>query len=118
MPTGLDSKRQQEHLLLLAEYAEHMVGEPLVIVGDLNMVAESPAYARLAKTFTDAHVAAGSGLGFTFPQDLTIGDQCIPGPFVRLDFVFYNTALTALTSQVRCLPGSDHCLVMTELMVD
>ena len=115
LPTGLDGARQQEHLIWAAEYAEELAHEPLVLVGDLNMVAESPAYHRLTDSFVDTHVAAGFGMGFTFPQDLRLGGRGIPGPFVRLDYIFHSSAFTTLSSQVRCLPGSDHCLLAAEL---
>ncbi len=89
--------------------------QPVIIVGDFNMHEHSPAYKTLTYTYQDAFVKAGRGFGFTFPYGLHMGRFSIPGPFVRLDYLFHSTHFTTHTARVACEGTSDHCYLITNL---
>lgn len=92
-------------------------GGPAVVLGDFNMAEHSRAYRLLSRQLTDAFCEAGNGLGFTFPQDVWIGGWQVPGPFVRLDYIFHSTDLMTRHVVVTCSGASDHCLVTADLML-
>lgn len=87
------------------------------MLGDFNMAEHSRAYRLLSRQLTDAFREAGNGLGFTFPQDVWIGGWQVPGPFVRLDYIFHSTDLMTRHVVVTCSGASDHCLVTADLML-
>jgi endonuclease/exonuclease/phosphatase (EEP) superfamily protein YafD len=91
---------------------------PVVVAGDLNSTDQSDAYALLQSRLTNAHQAAGWGLGHTFPADGTrhIGGTSIPARLMRLDMIFYSDELVALDSYVSATHGaSDHMPVLATL---
>ena len=82
---------------------------PAVIGGDFNSNERSVAYRRLVDAgFRDAQREAGSGMGFTWPNDRG------PGPVLRIDWL-----LTRGLTPVRALVGdggaSDHRPVVADL---
>jgi vancomycin resistance protein VanJ len=82
---------------------------PLLVVGDLNTTERSLAYQALTNVLRDAYREVGWGFGFTFPYRLRVGDHRLPGPFLRLDHIFYSHDLDASWARVACRLGSDHC---------
>ncbi|MDX1993092.1 MAG: endonuclease/exonuclease/phosphatase family protein [bacterium] len=77
---------------------------PTILAGDFNLTPQTADYARIRRTFSDAHREAGQGLGFTFGPREGIG-RFFPWfrvalPIARIDFVFYRDGLRALASQV------------------
>lgn len=88
---------------------------PVLVMGDLNMSDQSRPYVVLRRSLRDAFWEAGSGLGFTFPANRRVGKLAIPGPLVRIDYIWFNDALYALEAGVGCRGGSDHCYVLARL---
>ncbi|MBN1920090.1 MAG: endonuclease/exonuclease/phosphatase family protein [Anaerolineae bacterium] len=89
--------------------------EPVIVLGDFNMAEHSRAYRLISHQLTDSFHEAGQGWGFTFPQDVWIDGWQIPGPFVRLDYIFHSADLQASHAEVVCRGASDHCLVTADL---
>lgn len=110
-PTGFSDKAHERQVADIAQRAVALEG-PVLVLGDFNMSDQGPAYARLSKTLKDAYREAGWGFGFTFPRGLTLGRVPLPGPLVRIDYVFYSGDLYAEQAWVGCGGGSDHCYVM------
>lgn len=116
VPTGLDYGIREAEMEDLVARATRLRG-PVLILGDFNMNEYTRPYRVLSRRFTDAYHQAGQGFGFTFPQDVIVGDIRIPGPFARIDFIFTSSALTVLSAEVECNGASDHCYVTSQLGV-
>jgi endonuclease/exonuclease/phosphatase (EEP) superfamily protein YafD len=100
---------------LLARIAQ--TSGPLLVMGDLNTMPFQPNVQRLQAILTDAFVAAGSGLGYTFPADGSA--YGLPSyPFMRIDYIFYNAAWRAEQTWVGTIEGSDHCYVAADLLLE
>lgn len=87
------------------------------MAGDFNCTDRSDVYATLAKVLTDAHRAAGWGLGPTYPAygGHYHGIPIIPRQ-VRIDMIFHSRELMALRSNVGSTHGeSDHLPVTARL---
>ncbi len=82
----------------------------VLVMGDFNMGDQSRGYVVISSHLRDAFREAASGLGFTFP----VG-RGLPGPLVRIDYIFHNDALIARRAYVGCRGGSDHCYVVADL---
>jgi endonuclease/exonuclease/phosphatase family metal-dependent hydrolase len=88
---------------------------PVLLLGDLNMTDQSPAYRFLAAELQDAHRQAGWGFGFTYPYRLRLGGLPVPGPVVRIDYILFSEHYCATWTRVACGGGSDHCYLVAEL---
>jgi len=88
---------------------------PVLVMGDLNMSDQSRPYVVMRSAMHDAFAEAGWGLGFTFPVNRRLGGLSLPGPLVRIDYIWFNDALYALEARVGCQGGSDHCYVLARL---
>lgn len=81
------------------------VGDPVILLGDINATSRAGAYRRLAARLTDAHrTPAGRGLRIaTFPAAL---------PFLRIDHIFVSEGVEVLSLKVATSPNagvaSDH----------
>jgi len=92
------------------------VTAPVVVQGDFTMSDQSRAYSALTTSLQDSFREAGTGLGRTFPNSLHLGRVRIPGPLVRIDYVFHSPQLQATAATVNCIEGqSDHCAVVVVL---
>lgn len=87
-------------------------GVASVVAGDMNCRPGSPVWSALAARGTDAHVAAGTGDGFTFRST---------APFERIDGVFAEAPIRVVSAQVIASPdtplATDHCPLLVELEV-
>ncbi|MSP14364.1 MAG: hypothetical protein EXR62_15605 [Chloroflexi bacterium] len=118
LPTGQYNDGESEINELIQRLA--VLNKPLVVLGDFNLSDQSHAYTQMTKVFKDAFREAGWGFGFTFPNDVTleqtrIGQVSVPGPFVRLDYIFYSADFRAQEAHVTCKSGSDHCYLVAQL---
>jgi len=78
-------------------------GMPAIVGGDFNSTERSAAYRTLARAgFDDAHRAAGSGAGFSWPAD-----GQLPWPVFRIDWLF-GRDLVAVDEWVDRAGPSDH----------
>jgi endonuclease/exonuclease/phosphatase (EEP) superfamily protein YafD len=84
-------------------------GEPLILLGDLNVTEREPIYATLAAGLRDAHREAGTGVGATWRP---ARGMAAPLALLRIDYLFSSPNVTPLAVTTDCTPrGSDHCLV-------
>jgi len=88
---------------------------PVLVMGDLNISDQSRPYLVIRSALHDAFAEAGWGFGFTFPVNRRVGALTLPGPLVRIDYIFHNDALHAAQASVGCRGGSDHCYVVARL---
>lgn len=77
---------------------------PVLLAGDFNLTDRTYDYRRLADALTDAYVAAGSGLGLTFPS----ADRWGLGPLIRIDYIWTGPTVSAREVKVVDSAGSDH----------
>ncbi|MGA7731795.1 MAG: endonuclease/exonuclease/phosphatase family protein [Chloroflexia bacterium] len=84
--------------------------DAVLLMGDFNVTEREPAYNDLSAGLTDAHIAAGSGVGATWRPAQMMGQ---PFGLLRIDYIFSSLNLMPLTLDVDCTPhGSDHCIVL------
>jgi vancomycin resistance protein VanJ len=99
---------------------------PLLMGGDFNMPLQAPAYRTLTSNLIDAHVAAGEGLGFTFPasarhlriQPILGADLALSSPIrlTRLDHLFVNRQFDVLATRTLAdSAGSDHAPIVADI---
>lgn len=62
---------------------------PVVLMGDLNMPPAGESYQILCDLMQDAHMAAGSGFGSTFPANLRSIAR-VGSPWLRIDHIFLS----------------------------
>ncbi len=117
LPRGLvETSLEREVAALRQQVAA--VTAPVIVLGDFNMSDQSRAYSALTTSLQDSFREAGTGLGRTFPNSLHLGRVRIPGPLVRIDYVFHSPQLQATAATVNCIEGqSDHCAVVVILGV-
>ena len=114
IPIGLHDAIPQRLVVEVATLTAATEG-PTLLLGDLNITDHTPAYTRVANLLVDTFREAGWGFGFTFPNDLRIGGIPIPGPLIRLDYIFRSEGLCTQWARVGCGGGSDHCYVVAQL---
>jgi endonuclease/exonuclease/phosphatase family metal-dependent hydrolase len=90
---------------------------PVILAGDLNAPEHSQPYALVAAHLENAHRAAGSGLGFTYPSSAVRLLGAVPAfPVVRIDHVFFSRHFVALRADtLEDSGGSDHRPVLAVL---
>jgi len=82
--------------------------EPVVLTGDLNATPQTEEITTLTSLLTDSHEAAGTGDGFTHPQE---------APSAEIDYVLAGRA-RFLDSEVLPTQSSDHRSVVAKLLVN
>ncbi len=117
VPVGLDDSEQAKEIANFAATASRL-GNYTLVAGDFNGGDSGRGYQAMASVLQDSYREAGSGLGFTFPSELRFGRFPIPGPFIRLDYIFHSPDIQAAEAQVKCLGGSDHCYVVADLILE
>lgn len=110
IPTGLYDQEQQAQVMDVARRAASLA-EPVVVLGDFNLNDQSRAYAQMTRLLDDSYREAGHGFGFTFPYRLQVGPVPVPGPLVRIDYIFHSDDWRAKQARVVCKTVSDHCYV-------
>jgi vancomycin resistance protein VanJ len=111
IPIGYDSTSRDRHLARVRAIVDPILasGEPLMLIGDFNVVDREPGYADLARGLVDAHRAAGLGPGDTWRPPRLDG---LPFGLLRIDYLFSANGVAPLSIGVDCTPrGSDHCIV-------
>jgi vancomycin resistance protein VanJ len=86
--------------------------DPVIFAGDFNMTDQTDAYKRMLLHVHDAYRETGWGFGFTFPS------AGIVPPLARIDYVFHDDRIQALSARV--WPddgGSDHQPLYVQLAV-
>lgn len=86
---------------------------PMLIVGDMNMMDEFAEYDMLAARLTDSYMQAGDGVGYTFPN---ISLAPLPA-MLRLDYIFHTDDFESVDSSiVEAGDASDHAAVLSRLV--
>jgi len=123
---------------LLADIEQR--GEPVIVVGDFNSTDQSDIYQQLTRHLMDAHRVAGWGFGHTFPAasasfreiplfahfsplasdpdrlHIWYAYTFKPTQLLRIDMIFYSSALMAVQSRVSEWHGdADHLPVLATL---
>jgi endonuclease/exonuclease/phosphatase (EEP) superfamily protein YafD len=115
LPVGLDSRRRDEDLSVIAARAMHPdVGPAALVVGDLNTAPGEAGMAVLLDDLTDAHAAVGSGPGFTWrPSSL----EALNTGILRIDHVLTGSWLTPVATATDCTLAGDHCRLLVTLRI-
>jgi len=120
--TALHARHQQylaywaARVELAAQIAQRVRGEadPVVLLGDLNFPPLGQGYRQIHGVLQDAHQAAGSGFGFTFPSNFkSIGR--LFAPWIRIDHVFASAQWEILSCGSPAGGVSQHLSVAAEL---
>jgi endonuclease/exonuclease/phosphatase (EEP) superfamily protein YafD len=114
IPIGLRNDAPQQQVQAAVERLTEVEG-PRILLGDLNMSDQTPAYREVRESLEDAYREAGLGFGFTFPHNARVKGLPIPIRLVRLDYIFHSPELEAEEAHVGCTSGSDHCYVVARL---
>jgi endonuclease/exonuclease/phosphatase (EEP) superfamily protein YafD len=126
-PVKLRAIARERQARALVRYARS-IGRPFIVMGDFNSTPLHVAYQILARSLQDVWLAAGRGLGHTFPGaawSRAKGDGLpaplrpfIPHWLIRIDHVFVSEhwqPVVARTGPSR--GGSDHRPIIAELML-
>ncbi len=114
LPLGVDDQDSQRQVADITARAKKL-GNRVLVAGDFNLSDQSPGYAQIANVLQDAYREAGWGLGLTFPHGLRVAGIPVPGPFLRIDYIFHSDDIFAEQSEVKCKGGSDHCYLVARL---
>ncbi len=98
---------RMEEATTLLDVASSVDG-PLLIAGDFNVPPRGLVYRRIASRYRDAFRCAGWGLGHTFRTFPSV---------LRIDFVFTNSGLEAISCSVNRSSASDHRPVVADLLI-
>jgi endonuclease/exonuclease/phosphatase family metal-dependent hydrolase len=79
---------------------------PVIIAGDTNSPALSPALAEAFGEYRDGFREVGFGFGHTYPAAL---------PWLRLDRIFSSHDIGFSSFRIGCEGASDHLCVVAEL---
>lgn len=90
---------------------------PFIVAGDLNTPEHGVVHRLIACNLQDAHVAAGTGWGYTFPSNEKKDgiSARIFGAWLRLDYVFAGRGFTPVECRVASDERSQHRAVLARL---
>jgi vancomycin resistance protein VanJ len=114
IPQGLHDTVPQRQITEVAALAAAADGLT-VLLGDFNSTDDTQAYAETAALLVDSYRQGGWGFGFTFPKGLRVRGLPVPGPLVRIDYIFHSDRFCTQWARVDCGGGSDHCYVTAQL---
>lgn len=81
--------------------------DPVILLGDLNLPPAGQGYQLLCDVLQDAHAAAGSGFGHTFPGNMK-SVASLFAPWIRIDHVFASSPWLVLSTGVGSGGASQH----------
>jgi endonuclease/exonuclease/phosphatase (EEP) superfamily protein YafD len=87
---------------------------PCLLAGDFNAPSPGQIHSTMTNQFGDAHAAVGRGFGFTFPGR-TRNPLSLGGPWLRIDYVFYDRQWKAVECVTEKNRESQHRAVMAKL---
>jgi len=101
----------REDYAMMADFA--MARGNSILAGDLNLSDQNEGYAAImTRGLTDAHRAAGFGLGLTYPRRFTPRWSY---PVIRIDYILTTAELQPVESWVGEDGGSDHLPVLAKI---
>lgn len=89
---------------------------PAIVAGDFNAPHVGLIHRLIAAELGDAHAEAGSGFGFTFPG-ATHNPLSAGGPWLRIDYVFFNRSWQAVSCLTESDRPSQHRAVVAKLLL-
>ncbi len=94
-----------------------LIDTPIILMGDFNSTQMSDPATMLRGQMTDAFLAAGWGLGHTFPSKrLVVGPLRLLSRMVRIDMIFVSSEFEVMGAWVGGFFGeSDHLPVVAQL---
>jgi endonuclease/exonuclease/phosphatase family metal-dependent hydrolase len=116
LPVGFDPTERDQQLQAVRAIANELEapGDPVVLLGDLNVASTEPAYDDIVRDWRDAHAEAGVGPGWTWRpsrlEGLGIG-------VLRIDFVLVTPDVRPVGIAQDCSQPGDHCAVAAGLWV-
>jgi endonuclease/exonuclease/phosphatase (EEP) superfamily protein YafD len=96
-------------VLQILEQNTSLPTTPTLIGGDFNAPATDPVLRLLARDFTDAFGAAGTGWGNTFQRGI---------PIFRSDQIHANRHFTPIRCRAITTPHSNHRMVVADFLTD
>jgi endonuclease/exonuclease/phosphatase family metal-dependent hydrolase len=122
--TELGEKRKANQLywdarLALSEsLAKHLKEEklPMIVAGDFNTPHFGYNHRFFESFLHDAHKTSGSGFGYTFPGT-THNPLSLGGPWMRLDYIFYDENWQGLRCMVEKKRPSQHRAIAVTLQL-
>ncbi len=91
--------------------------EPDAVTGDFNATPWNDAYKRINQQMTNAHAAAGLGLGNSFPSDGRLSGMF--GAFARIDHIFVKRTVPIVGAFAgHASDGADHHPVVVDVRID
>jgi endonuclease/exonuclease/phosphatase (EEP) superfamily protein YafD len=126
-PVKLRAIARERQARALVRYGRR-IERPYIVMGDFNSTPQHVAYQILARGLQDVWLAAGRGLGHTFPGaawSRAQGDGLpaplrpfIPRWLIRIDHIFVSAHWRAAAARTGpAYGGSDHRPVIAELML-
>ena len=115
VPVGLDTRRRDEDLSVLAAKVDQAEDRARVLlVGDLNASPFEYGFGRISAGLLDAHGEAATGTGFTWrPSSL----ESFNLGLLRIDHVLTGTDLRPVGASEDCSIPGDHCRLTVTLEV-
>lgn len=116
LPIGFDPSQRDQQLAAVRSAADELeaLGDPVVLLGDLNVASTEPAYDDLLGRWRDAHAEAGTGPGWTWrPSRL----EFLGIGVLRIDYVLVTPDIQPVSSVQDCSQPGDHCAVSADLWV-
>jgi vancomycin resistance protein VanJ len=107
----LATKRFGQRAYQVQRIAEELAGieEPVILLCDCNLTDTSEAYHTLSSRLNDSFKMSGWGIGHTL---LT---PTFSTPYMRIDYIWYSSDFTAVSSHVGENKSSDHLPVVSVL---
>lgn len=87
---------------------------PCIVAGDFNAPSTGWIHRSITKELGDSHLASGSGFGFTLPG-ATRNPLSLGGPWMRIDYVFYDRHWSSLECVTEKDRPSQHRAVTSRL---
>ena len=125
-PTAVQQSfwEKQKRELSIVERHLAKTDAPLLLLGDLNATDQTENYNLIASHLTDTHVAAGEGLGLTYPEPGTLYTrfpaaekrlEWLP-TLLRIDYIFVSEHWQVHDSEVVTTSfGSDHSPIVATI---
>lgn len=87
---------------------------PCIVAGDFNATDLGHIHQMLTRELGDAHAQAGRGTGYSFPGQ-TRNPLSAGGPWMRIDYIFFNRSWKALSCRTERGRPSQHLAVAARL---
>jgi endonuclease/exonuclease/phosphatase family metal-dependent hydrolase len=108
---GAGKRRGYADYAMMADFATARGNT--ILAGDLNLSDQNEGYATMMRRdLTDAHRAAGFGLGLTYPTYFNTKET---RPWIRIDYILTTQELKPLEAWVGEEGGSDHLPVLARI---